>query len=400
MLRASLILLAAIALLLAARYSVWPARTYREWWVALFATEIGHVWCAFAAGLALWAGRIAWVAEGGALRAIAAAGALAAGLAAAGFARPAWTAWRMSAGVERELTSVFGSEAGGTKRIWSWARLWRWPTSAEAVAVERFDEEGRAVDFYRASSPSATSRRQSMIDKMPGRAGGAPCVVLIHGGGWDGGSRTELAGLNRWLAARGVAVAAFDYRLAPAHPWPAQAEDLRVVVRWIHANAARLGVDPERITLVGRSAGGQIATAVAYGEQLPGVRAVVALYACHDLEFVWSIRSEKDALNSDLLVRQYLGGGPEGEAQAARYRSASGEKLVHPGAPKTLLIHGKLDELVWCRHSERLAAALAREGVPHVFVKLPWATHAGEANLHGPSGQLITAAVLRAARGR
>jgi hypothetical protein len=47
----------------------------------------------------------------------------------------------------------------------------------------------------------------------------------------------------------------------------------------------------------------------------------------------------------------------------------------------------------------RGAAALAREGVSHVFIELPWATHAGEANLHGPSGQIITEAVWRAATG-
>jgi acetyl esterase/lipase len=298
--------------------------------------------------------------------------------AAAGFARPTWLAWRMSGRVEAELTRVFGAGA----KLWSWARLLTWPTRAEGVAAEAFEADGRAVDFYRARGLAVGER--------------APCVVLVHGGGWNSGGRGELAGLNRWLAARGVAVVAFDYRLAPEHRWPAQAEDLRVVVEWIHVNAERLGVDAERLTLVGRSAGGQIAAAAAYGEALPGVRAVVALYACHDLEFVWSIRSETDSLNSDKLMKEFLGGGPEG--REAIYRSGSAEKLAHAGAPKTLLIHGALDELVWCRHSERLAAALEREGVPHVFVRMPWATHAAEANLHGPGGQLITGAVLRVAR--
>ena len=378
---ACVLFFAAAGLVAAARFSVWPARTYRAWWVALFATELGHLWCVFAGVLGFWAGRFAWAGEGAVQRGIGGAAAVLAGLAAAGFARPAWSAWRMSGDVDERLTAVFASG----ERPWSWARLWRWPTRAEAVQVEVFEAEGLALDFYRArQKPEA----------------GAPCVVLVHGGGWDGGDRTELAGLNRWLAARGVAVAAFDYRLAPAHPWPAQAEDLRRVIGWLRENAARLGIDPERLTLLGRSAGGQIATATAYGETLPGVRAVVALYACHDMEFVWSIRSEHAALNSPKLMSQFLGGGPEGDEARARFRGASGEKLVHAGAPPTLLIHGKLDELVWCRHSERLAAELAKAGVPHVFVELPWATHAGEANLHGPAGQLITGAVLRAARGR
>jgi acetyl esterase/lipase len=224
-------------------------------------------------------------------------------------------------------------------------------------------------------------------------------VVLVHGGGWDGGDRTELAAFNHWLAARGVAVATFDYRLAPTFPWPAQREDTRVVINWIRANAAALGVDAERLTLVGRSAGAQIATATAYGEVLPGVRAVVALYGVHNLEFVWSIRSERDSLNSDKLMKQYLGGAPEGGRETL-YREGSAELLAHANVPPTLIVHGALDELVWCRHSEKLSAALTRAGAPHVFVRMPWATHAGEANLHGPSGQLITGAVLRVARGR
>jgi acetyl esterase/lipase len=193
-----------------------------------------------------------------------------------------------------------------------------------------------------------------------------------------------------------VAVVAGDYRLAPAHPWPAQRDDVRAVLAWVRANAERLGLDPERITLLGRSAGAQIATATAYGEALPGVRAVVALYGVHNLEFVWSIRSATDSLNSDKLMKQYLGGPPEG-ARLEAYRAGSAELLAHAGAPPTLIIHGALDELVWCRHSEKLAAALAQAGAPHALVRLPWGTHAGEANLHGPSGQLITGAVRRVA---
>ena len=215
---------------------------------------------------------------------------------------------------------------------------------------------------------------------------------MVHGGGWDSGDRTELATFNHWLAERGVAVLACDYRLAPAFPWPAQREDLRAVLRWVRENAARLGVDADRLTLLGRSAGAQIATATAYGEPLPGVRAVVALYGVHNLEFVWSIRSTTDSLNSDKLMRQYLGGPPEGK-RAEVYRAGSAELLAHAGAPPTLIVHGALDELVWCRHSEKLAAALAQIGAPHALARLPWATHAGEAGLHGPSGQLITGTV-------
>jgi acetyl esterase/lipase len=376
-------ILVAAGFLAAARYAVTPARTRRTWLVALAATELGYLWVLPAAGLACWAASRVGEGDASAFERVLSIGA--AGLAAGATAlllRPVLSAARLAGRVRRDLTEVFGLCA--EEDLWSWRRLLFGARQSRRVTVETQDAEGLAVDFYRAAGAA--------------EAAGAPCVVVVHGGGWDSGDRTQLAGLNHWLALRGVAVAALSYRLAPAHRWPAQRDDVRAGVSWVRANAAALGVDPRRLTLLGRSAGAQIVTAAAYGETLPGVRAVVALYGCFDLEFVWSIRSDKDALNSDKLLRQFLGGPPEG-ARVELFRTASAEKLVHAGAPPTLIIHGVLDELVWCRHSERLAAALGRAGVPHVFIRLPWATHAGEANLHGPSGQLITGAVLRVARG-
>lgn len=380
-------LILATGLLAAARFAVWPARTYRAWWVALFATELGHVWAVAAAILCVGSGTLVLRGAVGTFGAVVTG--LAAGLAGVAgvlFARPAFSAAGVAKMAAEDLERVFGAEE--RRSLWSWVRLWRWPAAVRRGVVRAFEASGRRVDFYPA---------RTRADGDAEEGGAAPLVVLVHGGGWDGGDRRELAAFDHWLAERGVAVLAFDYRLAPEHPWPAQREDLREVVGWARENATRLGVDPERITLVGRSAGAQIAVATAYGERLPGVCAVVALYGVHDLEFVWSIRSEHDSLNSDKLMRQYMGGPPEG-ARRALYQSGSGEALVHAEAPPTLIVHGALDEMVWCRHSEKLASALRRVGAPHVFVRLPWATHAGEANLHGPAGQLITGAVAWVAR--
>jgi len=60
-----------------------------------------------------------------------------------------------------------------------------------------------------------------------------------------------------------------------------------------------------------------------------------------------------------------------------------------------LLIHGAHDELVWCRQSERFDENLRDETVKHVFLKLPWATHAFDHNLNGPGGQTALWAVER-----
>jgi acetyl esterase/lipase len=118
---------------------------------------------------------------------------------------------------------------------------------------------------------------------------------------------------------------------------------------------------------------------------------VIALYGPADLEFAYAYGREDDILKSPRLLRQFLGGSPA-EVPAA-YASASGIRQVGPAGPPTLLMHGELDPLVWHRQSERLDRRLAELGVPHVFVSLPWATHAFEYNLNGPGGQLATYAV-------
>lgn len=220
----------------------------------------------------------------------------------------------------------------------------------------------------------------------------APCVIVIHGGGWDNGDRGQIAQFNDGLARSGYAVADISYRLAPAAIWPAQREDVAAAIAYIKAHAGDLGVDASRLVLFGRSAGGQIAEACAYGLGDPSLRGVVALYAPSDMHFAWKWGKEDDALNSPSLLRRFLGGTPDTAGPA--YDSASAIRLVGPHSPPTLLIHGSMDTLVWDRHSARLAERLSEAGVPNLLVSMPWATHALELNPSSPSGQLTQFAVL------
>lgn len=293
--------------------------------------------------------------------------------------RPAWLAWRISGGLPARLRDVWGGAAIPARRCLSWSRLF-WPqrwqrVPMETLGVPRPDGGGvLPLDFYRAVGPRSEGR------------GGAPCVVVIHGGGWDGGDRSQLAGANHRLAARGYAVAAISYRLAPQHSWPAAAEDVIAAVAFLRARAEMLGIDPDRIVLFGRSAGGQLATAVGYRPGQPFIRGVVAYYAPHDLHFAWHNTPEGGILDFFKLMRQYLGGSPE-EAPKA-YDEASAYRAVTPQVPPTLLVHGGKDSLVWFRQSERLAQRLAEARVPHTYLALPWAVHAFDFNPDGPGGQL------------
>jgi acetyl esterase/lipase len=98
----------------------------------------------------------------------------------------------------------------------------------------------------------------------PGGAGPRPALVFYHGGGWVIGDLYTHDGICRALAnAAGCVVASVDYRLAPEFKHPVAGEDSYAALRWVVANAGRLGIDPRRVAVGGDSAGGHLSTVVA-----------------------------------------------------------------------------------------------------------------------------------------
>lgn len=361
----------------AASFTFHPAPQWSWIWkVALAVGEYG-VWFL---PLALGLGGIAGVTTGGAVRL--ALVALCA-FAVVALLRPIVSAAWIARDLPRRVSGAFGP-GGADVPAFSVPRLVVHPAPVEAKiethVFARPAGEELKLDFYR-----------------PARAGaaGAPCIVVVHGGGWDGGDRHQIPEWNHRWAARGYAVAAISYRLAPKFIWPAQRDDVLAAIAWLKSHARELGVDATRLVLLGRSAGGQIATAVAYGAHDPAIRGVISFYAPQDMEFAWGVSREDDALNSVNLMRQYLGGPPDSAARKALYASASAQAMIGPDTPPTLLLHGAPDTLVWHRHSERLTAALQAAGVRHCFLSLPWATHAFDFNPDGPGGQLADYAIGR-----
>ncbi|MCG8601292.1 MAG: alpha/beta hydrolase [Verrucomicrobiales bacterium] len=90
-----------------------------------------------------------------------------------------------------------------------------------------------------------------------------PGILLIHGGGWIGGSRKAFGTTAQDLARLGYVVANIDYRLATEAKFPGAVLDCKAAVRWMRANAEELGLDPDHIAAVGGSAGGHLAAMVA-----------------------------------------------------------------------------------------------------------------------------------------
>ena len=358
----------------AASFTAWKAPTLLTWKIAILAGEFGHFLVVIPLGIAV----AVWMQPAETWRWVQCGTLVTCALATGLFLKPSFQARTIARELPARLERAFGSM--GISRVAFSPKAWL-GDSVDAVKPEPriFAHAGTAdaltLDFYRAA----------------GRSTPAPCVIVVHGGGWDGGDRTQLPALNSRLARRGFAVAAVSYRLAPKHVWPAQRDDVRAALAYLKAHAGELGVDATRFVILGRSAGGQVAQTVAYDEPDPGVRGLISLYGPADLHFAWKHTTERDILDSFSLMKNLTGGTPETVQE--KFDSASPYLRVGPRAVPTLLMHGKIDSLVWHRQSERLAQKLNEAGVPCVFLDLPWATHAFDFNLHGPSGQLSTFAI-------
>jgi acetyl esterase/lipase len=219
----------------------------------------------------------------------------------------------------------------------------------------------------------------------------APCVVVIPGGSWQRSRRWTFAALNAYLASRGYSVAVVEYRTAPEFLFPAALEDVRQALDYLKENAGNLGVDPERLVLLGRSAGAQLALLEAYAGGNESIRGVISFYGPTDLPYAYAHPADPRVANVPRLLEDYLGGSPDEREEA--YREASPINFASPRSPATLLVHGSRDEMVQFVQSERLADRLGDLSVPHLLVRLPWATHGFDHNLRGPGGQLSTYAV-------
>jgi len=212
---------------------------------------------------------------------------------------------------------------------------------------------------------------------FPATPGPHPGAIVLHGGSWIAGDRTDAAPLARRLADAGIAAFTIDYRLAPEHPFPAAVLDARAAVRWVRAHAEGLGVDPAALAAVGTSAGGHIAAMVGVlgsGPRDRGsrVRAAVALSGPMDLTSLASSAGPERSGELAALTESFLGCAPCPE----RALAASPISHVDPTDAALLLVTGTR-EVVPLGQAGAMGAALAEAGVPHTVVEVP-------GNLHGP----------------
>jgi acetyl esterase/lipase len=185
-------------------------------------------------------------------------------------------------------------------------------------------------------------------------------IVFIFGGAWNEGAREENAFVGRWLAALGYLVVIPDYRLTPAYAYPAFLDDSAAATRWALENAKRHGGDPDRLVLMGFSAGAYNAVMAAispdYGLS-PRLKGVVGLSGPYDFY----------PFDIDITERTF--------GHVADPLSTQPVNLVTAGLPPMFLGCGEADRLVYPRNTVALSARLRAAGVAVEERHYPRATH-------------------------
>ena len=176
-----------------------------------------------------------------------------------------------------------------------------------------------------------------------------PVIAFFYGGSWASGVRQGYGFVGRALAAQGFLVAVADYRLVPEVRFPGFVEDAAKAVRWLIDHAADHGGDPERLVLMGHSAGAYNAAMAALDPQWLGpvrsrIRGLIGLAGPYDfLPLKGAVTKAAFAAAEDLAATQPV-------------------RFAGEGAPPTLLLHGGQDRTVLPRNSKALAKAIAAAG--------------------------------------
>ncbi len=226
----------------------------------------------------------------------------------------------------------------------------------------------------------------------PAGRGPHPMVVVIHGGAWDGGTRSEGTQVSRALAGSGFLVVSIDYRLAPAHRFPDQLADVRLALAWIRSHAVDFDGDPARIALLGRSAGAQLACIAAAAEG-GRVKALVGFYSPVDLTVGYRDPGFPDPVDTRAVFRTFLGGTPDELPEL--YRDASPIEQADRIHVPTLLITGGRDHLVDISFTRSLAERIRAHGAPVAVIDLPWSEHAFDAIPNGIGSQIALHHLIR-----
>jgi alpha-L-fucosidase 2 len=255
--------------------------------------------------------------------------------------------------------------------------------SAALAAGAAIDQ--KAVEY---GSPGGTALLLDL--HVPDGAGPFPAAILVHGGGFDEGSRgTNVRPLFEPLADAGFAWFSIDYRMAPKFHFAEASADVASAIRWVKANAATYHVDTSRIAIVGESAGGFLVNWAGTHETVDTkIAAVVDFYGPVDYgKLAEARRDHPELFNMATINRHAANGGgihffgaEKLDAEGlAKLHNVSPIFAVHRGMPPFLAIHGNKDDQVLYEQSVTLCEAMRKVGASCQLVTI-------EGGGHGMSG--------------
>ncbi len=220
-----------------------------------------------------------------------------------------------------------------------------------------------------------------------------PTIIWIVGGAWQQTFPSWRMAEFSYLAYAGYQVAAIDYRTINEATFPAQVEDCRAAVRFLRANASRYGVDPDRIAVMGDSAGGYLAAMLGAtnGSTLfetdewagfsSDVAAVVDWYGPIDMLRMreYALEGNPAPEEEDTMLFRLFAGCPINEENRESLAQMSPERYLTKHTPPHLILHGTADTMVDVRESERYYDALTGANIPAELYLLEGAGHCDQA---------------------
>lgn len=214
---------------------------------------------------------------------------------------------------------------------------------------------------------------------------GYPVVIVIHGGGWVAGDKWTIASYSQLLAKEGIVAVTINYRLAPTHKFPAQVDDVRSAMVWVHQNAQRLKLNSKLVGLFGYSAGGHLSALLAsLADETMVVRAAASNWPITDARWkqlpkICAVCAggppcDFRSLPIDNSAMAYFLGGSRRE-KPENYIAASPAAHVSGDDPVTQLFHGEGDALVPLAGTREFHQSQVKAGVDSRLAVIPKQGH-------------------------
>lgn len=205
-------------------------------------------------------------------------------------------------------------------------------------------------------------------------------ILLVHGGGWRSGNKSNFYAMANLLAQRGYVVLLPEFRLSPEAPYPGGLVDINDAIVWAKDHAAEFGFDADKLAIGGESSGGHMASLIAYSatvdafKSAPGldtrVNALVDIDGVLDLTAPLALQYENAAGTKSPMA---LWIGAPYEAASETWRQASAAQYVGPQSPPTLIVSGEAPRFTAGRQA--VESALDRHHIAHADLSFAHAPH-------------------------